>query len=109
MQMKQTERFQAERGLSPAAYLGGIFSLLPALGILGLLAAIYSIYLFYLGLPVLMNCPQEKAGAYTAVLVVCAIVAGLVLGAIKGAMHLGMGERDPPWWPFGSPSVTPSH
>ena len=29
-------------------------------------------------LPVLMRCPPEKAGAYTAVVIVCAIVAGIV-------------------------------
>jgi hypothetical protein len=75
---------------STAAYLGGIFALVPALGILGLVAAIYSIYLVYLGLPVLMKCPQDKAGPYTGVLVVCIVVAGLVLGALKAALHLGV-------------------
>jgi hypothetical protein len=75
---------------STAAYLGGVFSLLPALGVLGLVAAIYSIYLVYLGLPVLMKCPAERAGGYTAALVVCTLVAGLLLGAIRGALHLGV-------------------
>jgi hypothetical protein len=75
---------------STAAYVGGVFSLVPTLAVLGLVAAIYSIYLVYLGLPVLMKCPQEKAGVYTAVLVACAIIAGLVLGAIKAALHLGV-------------------
>jgi len=67
---------------STAAMVGGIFSLLPALSILGLVAALYSIYLFYLGLPVLMRCPQDKAVAYTAVVGVISIVAGLVVGAL---------------------------
>ena len=69
---------------STAAMVGGIFSLLPALSILGLVAALYSIYLFYLGLPVLMRCPQDKAVAYTAVVGVISIVAGLVGGAMWG-------------------------
>lgn len=73
-----------------AAYLGGVFALVPSLAILGLVAAIYSIYVVYLGLPVLMKCPREKAGAYTGVLVACVIVAGLVLGAIRAALHLGV-------------------
>jgi hypothetical protein len=69
-----------------AGMLGGIFSLLPMLSILGLLASLYSVYLIYLGLPVLMQCPQEKALAYTAVLLVCAFVAALILGSVSGML-----------------------
>jgi hypothetical protein len=68
---------------STAGFLGGVFSLLPSLALLGLLASFYSIYLIYTGLPVLMRCPPEKAGAYTAVVIVCAIVAMIVLGAVS--------------------------
>ncbi len=68
---------------STAGFVGGIFSLLPALALLGLVAAFYSIYLIYTGLPVLMRCPPEKAGAYTAVVIVCAILAMIVLGAVS--------------------------
>jgi hypothetical protein len=68
---------------STAGFLGGVFSLLPSLSWLGLLAGFYSIYLIYLGLPVLMRCPPEKAGAYTAVVIVCAIVAMIVLGGVS--------------------------
>ena len=64
---------------STAGFVGGIFSLVPALSILGLLAALYSIYLIYTGLPVLMRCPPEKAAGYTAVVVLCGIVAMVVL------------------------------
>ena len=39
----------------------------------------YGIYLLYLGLPVLMKCPPDKAIAYTAVVVICAIVGGFVI------------------------------
>jgi hypothetical protein len=67
---------------STAGFVGGIFSLLPALSVLGLVAALYSVYLIYTGLPVLMKCPPEKAMAYTAVVVVCGLVAMLVLGAV---------------------------
>ncbi|HEX7441056.1 MAG TPA: Yip1 family protein [Caldimonas sp.] len=80
---------------STAGFVGGLFSLLPALAILGLIAALYSIYLIYTGLPVLMKCPPEKAGAYTAVVIVCAIVAMVVLAALTslvaptGAMRMG--------------------
>jgi hypothetical protein len=64
---------------STAAFVGGIFSLLPSLSVLGALAALYGIYLLYTGLPVLMKCPPDKAIAYTAVVVVCAIVGGFII------------------------------
>ncbi|MGJ7555123.1 Yip1 family protein [Variovorax sp. RB3P1] len=64
---------------STAAFVGGIFSLLPSLSVVGALAALYGVYLLYTGLPVLMKCPQDKAIAYTAVVVVCAIVGGFVI------------------------------
>ncbi|MBX3621008.1 MAG: YIP1 family protein [Rhizobacter sp.] len=69
-----------------AGFVGGIFSLVPSLGVLGLLASLYSIYLLYTGIPVLMKCPPEKAVAYTAVVVVCGILAGIVIGAITAAV-----------------------
>src|SRR6185369_12981123 len=68
---------------STAGFVGGVFSLLPLLGWVGLLASFYSIYLIYTGLPVLMRCPPEKAGAYTVVVVVCTILAMIVLGAVS--------------------------
>ena len=74
-----------------AGLVGGIFSLLPALSMLGLLAAAYSIYLLYTGIPVLMKAPEDKAVGYTAVLVVCGVVAGLILGALS-ALFAGPGS-----------------
>ncbi len=68
---------------STAGFLGGVFSLIPDLSILGLLASLYSIYLIFTGVPVLMKCPPEKAVAYTAVLIVCGIVAGIILAALS--------------------------
>ncbi|WP_454907675.1 Yip1 family protein [Variovorax gossypii] len=65
---------------STAAFVGGVFSLLPSLSIIGALAALYGIYLLYTGLPVLMRCPPDKAVPYTAVVVVCAIVGGGIIG-----------------------------
>ena len=75
-----------------AGMVGGIFSLLPALSMLGLLAALYSVYLIYTGIPVLMKAPQDKAVAYTAVLVVCGVVAGFILGAVS-ALFSGSGHN----------------
>lgn len=70
---------------STAMLLAGIFSLIPTLSILGLVG-LYSIYLIYVGLPVLMKCPREKALAYTAVLIVCGIVANLIVGALSSGL-----------------------
>ena len=56
------------------------------LAMLGLVAALYSIYLMYQGAPVLMKVPHEKAMGYTAALVACAVVLGLVgVAVIVGA------------------------
>ena len=80
---------------STAGFLGGIFGLLPSLSMLGLLAALYSVYLVYTGLPVLMKCPPGKAGAYTAVVIVCGIVLMIVMAAVSSlfmpvsGMHMG--------------------
>lgn len=75
-----------------AGFVGGIFSLLPALSTLaGLLASVYSIYLIYLGIPVLMKCPQDKAAGYTAVVVICGIVAAIVIGSVFALATCGMG------------------
>ena len=62
-----------------ASFVGGIFSIIPALTALGVVAALYSVYLIYCGLPVLMKCPQDKAVAYTAVVIVCGVVATIVV------------------------------
>jgi len=76
-----------------AGLLGGVFQILPALSVLGLLAALYSIYLFYTGVTVMMKVPQDKALPYTAVLVVCSLVAGVVVGALSVALTgAGTGE-----------------
>ena len=68
-----------------AAWLGGIFSLIPAISILAIIPGIYSLYLLYLGLPVLMKSPQDKALAYTVVVLIAAIVIFVVIGAVSSA------------------------
>ncbi|HXI27558.1 MAG TPA: Yip1 family protein [Vicinamibacterales bacterium] len=68
------------------AWIAGALHILPLLGVLGILAALYGLYLLYLGLPRLMKCPEDKAVAYTAVVVVCAIVLAVVTGAVTAAI-----------------------
>ena len=77
------------------AWVAGVLHILPALGILVLLASLYGLYVLYLGLPVLMKSPQDKAVGYTAVVVICAIVIFIIIGAVVGAVGgfgYGMGR-----------------
>src|SRR5205814_1553924 len=52
---------------------------------------LYGLYLLYLGLPVLMGCPKDKALGYTVVTVLCAIVVGVVIGLVSTAIMWGVG------------------
>ncbi|MFT3800230.1 MAG: Yip1 family protein [Burkholderiaceae bacterium] len=65
-----------------ASLVAGALTIIPVLAPLAVIGSLYSLYLFYVGLPVLMKCPPEKALPYTAVLVVCAIIASVLLAAI---------------------------
>jgi len=70
-----------------ASWAAGIFALVPGIGWLIMLAAgIYGIYLFYLGLPHTMKCPPEKAGGYTAVSIILAIILTWILMIIVGTV-----------------------
>jgi Yip1 domain len=68
---------------STASWVAGIFYLIPGLRLLTILG-LYSLYLLYLGLPVLMKSPRDKAVAYTAVVIVAAIVLFMVTGMLAG-------------------------
>ena len=68
------------------AWLAGVLHIVPALSILVLLASLYGLYVLYLGLPVLMQAPEDKAAGYTAVVVVCAIVVMAIIGLVAGAV-----------------------
>jgi len=72
------------------AWLAGVLHILPLLGTLSIIAAFYGLYLLYLGLPRLMKCPEDKAAVYTGVIVVCAIVLSIAIGAV-GAAIVGAG------------------
>jgi len=66
---------------STAAWLAAVFAIVPGLSILGILG-LYSLYLLYLGLPILMKSPSDKAGAYTVVVVLVAIVLFMLIGVV---------------------------
>lgn len=72
-----------------AAWLAGIFAILPALAVLSLLG-LYSFYLLYRGAPKLMKVPQDKEIGYIAVTIIVAFVVFAVIGVIS-TMVVGMG------------------
>ncbi len=76
-----------------AAWVGGVFSLIPVLGIITLLFALYSLYLLFLGLPVLMKSPADKAVGYTVVVVICTLLVTWVILWVVGAFGLGFGAH----------------
>ncbi len=67
-----------------AAWVAGIFGLIPALSILGILG-LYSFYLLYLGLPVLMKSPEDKALSYTVVVILCGFVLAMVIAYVSAS------------------------
>ena len=75
----------------------GLLTIIPFLGWLAVLVgALYSLYLLYLGLPRLMQSPQDKAVPYIVVVIVCGIVLWIVVAAIGtmvGGVGAGMGMR----------------
>ncbi len=77
-----------------ASWIAGIAVIVPWLGaLIALVGVVYAIYLLYLGLPLTMKCPPDKAGAYTAVSVIIAIVLswimGLIVAGVIGTAALG--------------------
>ncbi len=66
------------------ALIAGILGIFPVLSVLVILASLYSLYLFYVGLPILMETPKEKAMGYFAVIIIATIVVWAVVGALAG-------------------------
>jgi Yip1 domain len=67
------------------SWLVGVFLLIPGLRFLTILG-LYGLYLLWLGLPPVMKTPPDKAIWYTVVIVICAIVISILLGAIITAI-----------------------
>lgn len=71
---------------STAAWVAGIFGIIPALAIITAIGGIYSLYLCYMGLPVMMKSPPDKTMTYFIVIIVAAIVIYAVIGMITSRM-----------------------
>jgi Yip1 domain len=76
-----------------AAWIAGVFNIIPALAILGILG-LYSLYLLHTGIAALMKPPAAKALIYTIAVVVCVFVVYLIIFSIVGALFgIGMMGR----------------
>jgi len=64
-----------------AAWLAGVFGLIPMLGILAILG-LYSFYLLFVGLPILMKVPEYKKVGYFIVTVIAGIVMYVIISMI---------------------------
>lgn len=69
-----------------ASWVAGIFLIVPMLGIVSLLGALYSLYLLFVGLPKMMKPAADKATTYTIVSILVAIVAGVLIALVVGAL-----------------------
>src|SRR5262245_60319626 len=84
-------RFGAEKNFANAVklsayshtplWLAGIFLLVPGLNFL-LILGLYGFYLLWIGLPMLMKVPNDKALPYAAAVTACALIPAVVLTVI---------------------------
>ena len=73
-------------------WLAGIFLLIPGLNFL-LILGVYGLYLFWIGLPLLMQVPDDKALPYAAVATGCALVSRARAGDLVGRRAYGSAFR----------------
>jgi uncharacterized protein YjeT (DUF2065 family) len=84
-------RFGAEKNFANAVklsayshtplWLAGIFLLVPGLSFL-LILGLYGFYLLWIGLPMLMKVPDDKALPYAAAVTACALIPAVILTVI---------------------------
>lgn len=72
-----------------AAWVGGIFNLIPVLSIIGLLASLYSLYLLYKGLQIVKEVPQNKMVGYFVTIIIVSIVVFALTGWIVNGITFG--------------------
>ncbi|MFO1402007.1 MAG: Yip1 family protein [Steroidobacteraceae bacterium] len=102
----QKNRVEATKAVAyafTAGWVGYVGVVVPYIGVLFALAGgIYGIYLLYLGLQHTMKCPQDQAGAYTAVSIIVAVVVALILNAVVfGTIVRAVGLGGMGWGGFG--------
>src|ERR1700704_2294153 len=62
-------------------WLAGVFLLIPGLNFL-LILGVYGVYLLWVGLPMLMRVPNDRAFSYAIVVTVCALFPAVVLAIV---------------------------
>ncbi len=72
-----------------AAWLAGVFALIPALGVLQVVG-LYSLYLLYLGVPRLMRVIDDKASLYTIAVITAAVIVMLLASLAASLLTGGM-------------------
>ena len=78
------QAFKVAAFMPTAAWIAGVFSIIPSLGIIGALLSLYSLYLLFVGLPILMKTPEDKTIPYVVVVIIAAIVIAVVIAALIG-------------------------
>ena len=68
-----------------AAWIAGVFNIIPALAFLGILG-LYSLYLLHTGIVALMKPAPDKAVLYTIAVIVCAIIVWVVIFGITALL-----------------------
>lgn len=71
-----------------AAWVGGIFAIVPSMAPLSLLAAIYTLVLLYFGMKAIRKVPEDKLIGYYVTTLVIALVVFMLAGFIVGAIAL---------------------
>ncbi len=74
---------------STAAWVGGIFNIIPSLALIGSLFGLYGLYLLYLGMKSLKESPADKLMGYVIVTIVVEVVLFFLIGFIVGAVAFG--------------------
>ena len=72
------------------AWVAGILSIVPALGVLVFVGGLYGLYLMYLGLPQMMKTPQDKVIGYLVVSIVAVMVTYWILTLILTPIVLSL-------------------
>lgn len=75
---------------STASFLAGVFAIFPPIAMLGIVG-LYSLVLIYIGLPRLMKTPEDKRLPYFLTIIVIAIVAWFIIGAVLGSVRMAVG------------------
>lgn len=86
-----TNAFKATVFSMTPYWIAGILFIIPPLSPLVFIAGLYGLYLFYLGLPLLMETPKEKALPYVIVVIIVTFVINLIIGLITSAIFMPKG------------------